>query len=235
MDLVLSPFRGTLRVVENLSENPSSKTVSNTEEALLPWWMNPLNIILMVVVAAVLSAAVAFVIGESRGQGTHNNADIGFLQDMRIHHDQAVNLGLIYLDTSHGGTPTGLDSRGILRLIAREIIVSQSAESGRMVQMLRQFNAAETNESDIVMAWMSEPLPLEQMPGYATDAELDQLHKATGVNADQTFIKLMIAHHLGGIHMLEYIAMHGKSGEVRLMANAMLSAQKSEINELKNL
>lgn len=209
-----------------------------TDERPLPWWMNPLNIVLLVVTAAVLMGAIGFVVGEQRGKGSNNSADVGFLQDMRIHHEQAVNLGLIYLDASSVEAPDGEQpspSRGTLRLIAREIIVNQSNESGRMVQLLRQFGANETNESDQVMAWMDEPTPLAQMPGYASDEQLVALRNARGSEADALFAELMIAHHEGGVHMAEHVAMHGANDEVVAMAESMARAQKGEINEMKML
>jgi uncharacterized protein (DUF305 family) len=154
---------------------------------------------------------------------------------MRLHHEQAVVMSLVYIDASSAGTPEGLTSRGILRLIAREIIIAQSSESGRMVQLLRQFKASETNETDQVMGWMNEPLPLAQMPGYATDAQLQQLRNTRGKEVDTLFAQLMIAHHNGGIHMAEHAGMHGKNSEVTALAKVMASAQKFEVKELTRL
>ncbi|MFM7095753.1 MAG: DUF305 domain-containing protein [Actinomycetota bacterium] len=218
-----------------MTDSPAQGRPAETDETVLPWWMNPVNIVLMVVAAAVLAAAVGFVFGESRGKGAKNGSDIGFLQDMRIHHEQAVNMGLIYLDVSAPGMGEGSVSRGTLRLIAREIIVNQSNESGRMVQLLRQFDAAETNETDQVMGWMGEPTPLAQMPGYATDDEMQSLQQSRGADADRMFAQLMIAHHKGGVHMAEHAGMHGSNDEVRAMANSMVKAQTGEIAEMEKL
>ena len=231
MALVLSDFHGTLRIMDSLP----APEAQNSDPQPLPWWMNPLNIILLVVAGIVLSGAIAFTVGESRGRGAHNGSDIGFLQDMRLHHEQAVVMSLVYIDASSTGTPEGLASRGILRLIAREIIIAQSSESGRMVQLLRQFKASETNETDQVMGWMNEPLPLNQMPGYATDAQLQQLRNTRGKEVDTLFAQLMIAHHNGGIHMAEHASMHGKNSEVTALAKVMASAQKFEVKELTRL
>ena len=213
----------------------ASPANNSADDTLLPWWMNPVNIVLMVVAAAVLVGAIGFVVGESRGKGSHNGADIGFLQDMRIHHEQAVNMSLIYLDVSAKGMGDGSESRGTLRLIAREIIVNQSNESGRMVQMLRQFGATETNETDQVMGWMGEPTPLDKMPGLASDAELKALQESRGAAADKMFGELMIAHHKGGIHMAEHVSMHGSNDEVTTLAAAMVKAQTGEIAEMEKL
>lgn len=218
-----------------MSDSPASRPHPASDEVVLPWWMNPINIVLMVVAVAVLAAAGAFVFGESRGGERKNGSDIGFLQDMRIHHEQAVNMGLIYLDVSAPGMGEGSASRGTLRLIAREIIVNQSNESGRMVQLLRIFDAAETNETDQVMGWMGEPTPLAQMPGYATDEQMQSLQASRGNDADKLFARLMIAHHEGGLHMAEHIGMHGANDEVRAMAASMVKAQRGEISELEKL
>lgn len=218
-----------------MSDSPASRPQPESDEVVLPWWMNPVNIVLMVVAVAVLAAAGAFVFGESRGGEAKNGSDIGFLQDMRIHHEQAVNMGLIYLDVSAPGMGEGSASRGTLRLIAREIIVNQSNESGRMVQLLRIFDAAETNETDQVMGWMGEPTPLAQMPGYATDEQMQSLQQSRGNDADKLFARLMIAHHEGGLHMAEHIGMHGANDEVRAMAVSMVKAQRGEISEMEKL
>ena len=144
-------------------------------------------------------------------------------------------MSLIYLDVSAAGMGEGSESRGTLRLIAREIIVNQSNESGRMVQLLRQFGAAETNETDQVMGWMGEPTPLAQMPGYATDDQMKALQESRGSEADRMFAELMIAHHEGGIHMAEHASMHGSNDEVAAMAASMVKAQRGEISEMEKL
>jgi uncharacterized protein (DUF305 family) len=218
-----------------MSDSPTEARPPAADDTVLPWWMNPVNIVLMVVAAALLAAAGGFVFGESRGKGQKNGSDIGFLQDMRIHHEQAVNMGLIYLDVSAPGMGEVSDSRGTLRLIAREIIVHQSNESGRMVQLLRQFGAAETNETDQVMGWMGEPTPLAQMPGYATDDQMQTLQQSRGSEADRLFGELMIAHHKGGVHMADHAGVHGTNDEVRAMAASMVKAQQGEIAEMEKL
>ncbi len=220
-----------------METDTKARTAGADGEETLPWWMNPVNIVLLVVTAALLVGAIGFVVGEQRGKGSNNSSDVGFLQDMRIHHEQAVNMSLIYLDASSVSTPDqqSSPSRGTLRLIAREIVVNQSHESGRMVQLLRQFGASETNESDQVMAWMGEPTPLAQMPGYATDEQLVALRNSRGPEADALFAELMIAHHEGGVHMAEHVGMHGANDEVTALANSMVKAQMGEINELKKL
>lgn len=206
----------------------STGTDDRTDDTVLPWWRSPLNVVLALVVVVMAAAGIGYAIGGSSSELSHNDVDTGFLQDMRIHHEQAVVMSLVYLDAAP-------DGRRVLRDIAREIVMAQSTEIGRMVQMLRMFGAPETNESDIAMSWMDMPVPLASMPGLATDAELQRLRRAKGPDADSVFASLMIAHHDGGIHMAEYAVDHADNAEVVAMARSMVKSQTSEVRELKKL
>ena len=195
---------------------------------LLPWWKNPATIALMIVVIVFISMGIGYTIGQKSSALSHNEVDTGFLQDMRIHHEQAVAMSTIYLAVAN-------DENITLREIARQIILDQSMEGGRMVQLLRVLNEAETNESDQVMAWMGTPLPLAKMPGYATDAEMEKLSQSRGTDADTLFAQMMIAHHEGAIHMADFASTKGINAEVVAFARSVLSAQAGEINELRRV
>ena len=192
-----------------------------------PWWQSKLNLTVLVVAIAVLCGALGWVVGNNRAIPDPNSTDIGFLQDMRTHHEQAVIIGLYYLELD--GTSRDL------RDIAREIVFGQGIEIGRMIQLLRQFGATESNETDVAMAWMNEPTEIDRMPGLATDADLDKLLASSGTAADQLFVALMTAHHEGGIHMAEYAETHANVIEVRRFANSMVTGQTGEINEMRAL
>jgi uncharacterized protein (DUF305 family) len=198
------------------------------EFATLPWRHSALNVILALILAVGLGALAGYFAGNSSSKTAHNSIDTGFLQDMRIHHEQAVVMATIYMGAAPNGNST-------LRTIARGILLEQQMETGRMVQLLRIFQAAETNESDQVMGWMGTPIPLSRMPGYATDAELEKLYQSRDTQADEVFITLMIAHHKGGIHMAEYAVENGKNKEVIAFAELIVESQSSEIGELTRL
>jgi uncharacterized protein (DUF305 family) len=194
---------------------------------VLPWWRNPWNIGAIALAIAVLCGALGWVIGNNNALPDPNATDVGFLQDMRWHHEQAVQMGLMYL------ADDGSDAT--LRTIAREIVVTQDIEIGQMIQLLRSFGKPETNETDTAMTWMDAPTPLERMPGMATDSDLQQLLDARGADADRLFTTLMIAHHQGGIHMAEYAAQHAGVGTVRALAKSMVEGQQGEIAEMQQL
>lgn len=194
---------------------------------VLPWWRNPVNLVAVVLAVAVLAGALGYVVGNNRAVPDSNDVDVGFLQDMRVHHEQAVQLSFIFLNDP--------DTDGNLRTIAREILVGQNMEIGRMIQLLRDVGAPEVNDSDLAMGWMGEPVDMDRMPGLATQADIDALVAADGAEADRIFVQLMTVHHQGGIHMADHAAEHAANAEVRLMAEQMASGQREEIVEMARL
>jgi uncharacterized protein (DUF305 family) len=156
----------------------------------------------------------------------HNEVDTGFLQDMRVHHEQAVVMSLMYRSLA--------DVDPGLQIVARTIVVGQNIEVGRMIQMLRTFGEQEAAPSDaLVMAWMGMPTEPDQMMGLATEDDLETLGRASGDEADRLFVELMVAHHEGGIHMAEYAAEHGEHPEVVAFAQSIVQGQSGEIAELR--
>ena len=214
-------------VIPEHAPDPSVPSDDSPGDTVLPWWHNPVNLVVMAVALAVLAGALGWVVGNNRALPDPTPTDTGFLQDMRVHHEQAVQMALIYLDRP--------DTDPALQTIAREIVVGQNIEIGRMIQLLRDFGASEVNETDTAMAWMDEPVALDRMPGLATAADIDVLRAATGAEADQTFVTLMTAHHQGGVHMAEHAAMHAGTDEVQKMAASMVKGQRGEIDEMATL
>lgn len=216
---------------QQLSDNPGDPgdpAVSVADDPVtLPWWRSATNLATIAVAIAVLGAAFGYVVGNNRALPDPNSTDVGFLQDMRVHHEQAVQLSLIYLDTT-GTEPS-------LATTAREIVVGQNIEIGRMIQLLRDFGESEVNETDIAMAWMGAPVALDRMPGLATADDLVALRTATGADADAIFVRLMTAHHQGGIHMADDAATHASTKEVATMAEQMANGQRGEIADMARL
>jgi uncharacterized protein (DUF305 family) len=204
-----------------------SRDENATDMVVLPWWQNPWNLVLILASAIVLASGGGFVIGERNATPHPNAVDIGYMQDMRAHHEQAVEMSLIYLAKP--------DTSSALHTIAKEIAFGQAIDIGRMIQLLRDDGKPEANESGTGMAWMNQAVPLDRMPGLASEKDLESLISASGAVADQLFVKLIIAHHQGGIHMSDYAAKQAATSEVRLMAASASSSQLSEIAELHQL
>ncbi len=158
-----------------------------------------------------------------------SSVDVGFLQDMRYHHEQAVGMSLMLLGKpADGASPS-------VRQAAREIVQSQAFEGGRMAEMLRSFGAAVANEGDTAMGWMGMAVPLDEMPGMATSDETAELSVAQGRAADLVFIRLMIAHHEGGLHMAEDAQARASDDTVKRFAAGIVDGQTKEIAELRTI
>lgn len=194
---------------------------------VLPWWQHPLNIVTMLVSVALVAGMIGWLVSDASGESAGGEVDVGFLQDMREHHESAVGLSLLFLDIP--------DTRPGLRTVARTIVVGQSIEIGRMIQLLRDFGADEANLGDTSMTWMGMSAAVGSMPGIPTPAQVEQLASSSGEEADRLFVELMIAHHLGGLDMARFAAATAEDAEVRRFATAIMNAQEGEIVEMTRL
>lgn len=181
--------------------------------------------------AAALVVAIAFLAGAvgyriASRPASPSAVDVGFAQDMIAHHDQAVSMAMQLLDR-------GSQTNGV-RGFAKDVIVSQRYEVGVMDTWLRGWDRSRAPmERRDAMAWMGMASTPDAMPGMATPAQMQALTEANGRAADAMFLRLMIAHHEGGIHMADYAARHASDGRVRQLARAIETIQQREIGEMR--
>jgi uncharacterized protein (DUF305 family) len=207
---------------------PVDEDDDDGDDGAAPWWHSPWRLIVLGVALLFLGASIGYFV--TRRSDRHPGAgsvDVGFLQDMRYHHDQATQMSLAYLQKP------AAEQDPQLRIIAAEILLGQQLEAGAMVQLLHDYGQPDSNESGTGMAWMSMPLPIASMPGMATADQIAAMKAATGIDADRQFAELMLTHHLGGLHMAEYAADHVSEHDVRVLAQSMVKGQQSDINELQ--
>src|SRR4051812_8397601 len=172
-------------------------------------------------------ALLALLVGRSLVGGDDRDAsavDVGFLQDMIDHHDQAVRMAVLELSNGSSSIP---------RSFAGDVIASQRYEMGVMDADLAQRGAKHGSPTRQVMTWMGMSVPLRAMPGLATQAQLDALGAARGASADELFFRLMIVHHRGGIHMAEFAAENAVDGDIRALAARIVRQQRLEIGEME--
>jgi len=215
-----------IETTEEDSPDGVDDRVDDGDVEVLPWWRSPLNLVVIAIAIAVLAGGIGYVVGNNRAIPDPNATDVGFLQDMRFHHEQAVQMAQIYLDRPEADPD--------LRTIANEIVIGQSRDIGRMIQLLRGFGESEVNETGTGMQWMGESVPLERMPGIASDDDIDALRRCTD-DCDEIFFELMSAHHQGGLHMAEHAASEASDDEVERMAEQIVKLQTEEIIEMKDL
>ncbi len=152
-------------------------------------------------------------------------ADIGYLQDMTVHHLQALSMCRRVL---------GRDTGDAVQAAATEVLENQAMEIGQMRAWLADWGAS-TVPVTTVMAWMGanqgKGMPIAMMPGYASDAELLELTMLTGLDRGRRWLELMRAHHAGGVSMAERATNLASSTKVITLASLQIAAQNYEISQ----
>jgi uncharacterized protein (DUF305 family) len=193
------------------------------DDLVLPWWFSWWRVALLAAGATLAIVGAVGLLVKSQQPGD-DSVDAAFLRDMRDHHDQAIFMAMTFRDTP-GVDPT-------LRVMASEILIGQSFETGQMVELLRGMNAEEENSSGVAMEWMDMDVATAEMPGMASPDQLTALASAEGAAADKLFVELMNAHHEGGIHMAETASDLAESDRIADLARRMAANQRVEIEEL---
>ncbi len=67
----------------------------------------------------------------------------------------------------------------------------------------------------------------------------ENMHKSMDIkftgDADKDFLAAMIPHHQGAVEMAEVVLQHGKNPKIRQLAQEIITLQKKEIAEMKQL
>ena len=204
-------------------------------------WARPLIAVLAALGLLLFGAAAGLLIRLPGSTATSTPAadsvDVGFAQDMSVHHQQAVQMASWERD--HTTDPA-------LKQLAFDIETTQLQQIGRMQGWLGLWGAAADPPAGKHMAWMASSPDMhahsatasggvDAMPGMATSDQLRALRAASGEQMDVLFLQLMLRHHEGGVVMLQYGADHASVPEVRNLAAQMLSSQTSESEYLKQL
>lgn len=174
------------------------------------------------------------------GDAAPTPVDIGFAQDMSLHHEQALTMARMAM------------SRASLRVqgLAQTIIDQQLRELGMMQGWLMLWGAAPLAERDD-MAWMRDAYARsprrdpaydrfiescirgEGMPGLASPAQLDALTGTPHAAAfDQAFLALMVRHHQGAVVMARFAAEHAGGEVVRGFARSVAAEQQQEMAQM---
>ncbi|MBZ2409770.1 DUF305 domain-containing protein [Streptomyces albidoflavus] len=158
-----------------------------------------------------------------------DSADAGFARDMAVHHQQAVEMSFLVRDSTDGEE---------IRTLAYDIANTQANQRGMMLGWLDLWGLPKVTEEP-PMTWMGmrhEPgRDGALMPGMATRAELDRLRKTKGEAAEILYLRLMTAHHKGGIHMAEGCVSACAVPAEKRLAQGMVNAQQSEIDLMAEL
>jgi uncharacterized protein (DUF305 family) len=195
-------------------------TVSDADtERILRWFVVGLAV---AVVAVGFFALARWATAADKDDPPLGAVDIGFLQDMLDHHDQALLIAQTYLDNN----PTG-DARPY----ASEVIMFQTIEIGRMEGWLADEGLGRGAPNRQAMTWMNEPTPIREMPGMQTTDRIAELAAASGPDSDALFFEIMSAHHLGSVHMADFAASGADTELIRTFAAKVSYNQQIEVVE----
>ena len=183
------------------------------------------------IIAALIAVIVLLAFNRSddnfmNNMGMHSNGDTNqnssneymgsdfmFAQMMIPHHEQAVEMSDLALKVS-----TDAD----ILALAREI---RDAQAPEILQMEKWLDASgmgmETGHS-------------KDMGGMLSDSDMRELKNTTGKSFDQLFLKGMIAHHEGAIHMTLMIK-DSKNAEVKALGKNIVTSQTAEIETMKEM
>jgi uncharacterized protein (DUF305 family) len=151
----------------------------------------------------------------------HNDADVMFAQHMIPHHQQAVEMSDMLL------AKQGIDKR--VTDLATQIKAAQAPEIQQMQGWLT--------------AWGNPPMPpmesgdmghaMPAMQGMMSDADMNALRDAQGVEAAKLYLTQMIAHHEGAITMAQKEISDGQDPDAVKMAHAIVTTQQQEIDTMR--
>jgi uncharacterized protein (DUF305 family) len=205
-----------------------------------PGWVRPFIVAAGVLVLLLVGATGGMLIAQSTDVAipipAAGSVDVGFAQDMSVHHQQATEMAAWERD--HTTDPD-------LHQLSYDIESTQTAQIGRMQGWLELWGAAAQPVGRAYMMWMAADSMhgmtmnasggVATMPGMASAADLKNLRAATGKQLDVLFLQLMLRHHEGGSSMLSYAAQNASQPQVRNLAAQMLSSQTAEADSMKQL
>jgi uncharacterized protein (DUF305 family) len=216
-----SPTRADDTDAPVLAESDVEQSVSDeTTERLLKGVL--IAIAAAIVLGLFAGAAIWALQGDDEPPTPMNAVDVGFLQDMLDHHEQALLISNLYLDNQPDGPAAPY---------ANEVIMFQTRDMGWMRDWLAEEGYQPGAPDRTAMEWMNEPVPVAQMPGMQSPERLQQLADASGAEADLLWFEIMTDHHLGGVHMGDHAAANGAREEIVEFAESVSRNQRIEVVE----
>ena len=153
----------------------------------------------------------------SVGMTTGAPADVTFLEDMVIHHQQALELAAMVPIQS---------SDSALRAFAEQNATQQRTElQGCQAQLLQW---------EVPGGHSGRDKPAD-IPGMVDQATIEKLRGLRGRAFETLWLQTMIAHHRGAIAMAQNEIEHGQSPEAISIAQSLVPFQQAEINQMNQL
>ncbi|WP_261779394.1 DUF305 domain-containing protein [Rhodococcus erythropolis] len=206
------------------------------------------------VLGVVIALLVGIVIGlwaKGRIENTSQSApavgavEVGFAQDMSVHHGQAVEMSSLALMNT---------ADPAIRTLAYDVVTTQQSQIGMMQGWLSLWDRPARGTGEY-MEWMPSTTSAMDhsmpgmstgqndsgtnssavMPGMASPAELAELRALTGPAFEIRYLQLLLRHHQGGIPMAQYAADNADLPVVTNLARQIAATQQAESTALREL
>lgn len=208
----------------------------------------------VLVVGVVIALLIGIIIGlwakgriENTSQGLPpvSAVEVGFAQDMSVHHGQAVEMSSLALVNT---------TDPAIRTLAYDVVTTQQSQIGMMQGWLSLWDRPARSTGEY-MEWMpstsssmthsmpgmstgqsdSDTNPSAAMPGMASPVELAELRALTGPAFEIRYLQLLLRHHQGGIPMAQYTADNADLPVVTNLARQIAATQQTESTALREL
>jgi len=159
-----------------------------------------------------------------------NATDVYFAQGMIPHHSQAVQMADMALDVSTNPDVIAL---------AEKIKAAQGPEIDQMTTWLTDWDQT-VPDTNATMGDMGDMGDMDgaggmMMSGMMSAEDMGRLGNATGADFDKMFLEMMIVHHEGAVEMAEQELAEGKYQPTKDLAQAVITGQQAEIEEMNTL
>ncbi|MEN3540509.1 DUF305 domain-containing protein [Microbispora sp. ZYX-F-249] len=143
-----------------------------------------------------------------------NAADVRYVQDMIVHHRQALDM---------------------------TDLAPARASSAKLKALAARIHDVQGPEIRVMTSWLDrEGLPRpdhhashEDMPGMAAPEQMEALRAASGTGFDSLFLQLMIAHHEGAITMATRALTGASHPTIEQWATDVIAEQTAEIRRMR--
>jgi uncharacterized protein (DUF305 family) len=152
----------------------------------------------------------------------HNDADVGFVQMMVPHHEQAIEMAEI----AHERTQSTE-----VRALAEEIRAAHDPQLTALTGLLESWGAAPADDG---MAGM-EGMGHSGMSGMTGQGGMDALAGASGAAFDSMFLEMMIVHHESAVADAQRAVAEGTNPQAKDLAAQIVSSQTAELDQMRQL
>lgn len=172
-----------------------------------------IRVVLALIGTALLAVAAGCGDDDSRSSagsqnGPGNGVDLAFVSDMIPHHEGAVEMARVAVERGDSD---------FVKELGNTIARTQAQEIEELKDLKRTLGNAGV-----------EPTAMSHQMGTESDASMLR----TAEPFDQAFIDMMVPHHRDAILMAREVLQKGENADVRKLAEAIISAQSTEIEEM---